>query len=357
MNIRISDARYYHSVEILRFIFAIVIISYHYWLYHLSLLDEVSLFSKAYLGDEFFFFVSGFFIAKSAIDKTNNDIGKETINNIKKRIGRIAFPYYASWLVAFVLLHVFPLKELSVIINDLSNSIIELLFLDMAGFPVLFQTSGVGWFFSGLLITCLIIFPLIIQLKDKYCLIVAPLMAILIYGFLSNISPVLKSPHIIIGGVYKGLLRAFAGINVGVFIYGLNFHLEKNNYKHNKRIMINILWITSGCVYFYYMLFGGLSDSDYFIIPVIAIFVITTFSKVIFIEKHANTAIVSFLGKLSVYMYFSQIILYSRKEDFFNININDWGLYFIFLVVNIGIALFILFINELIKKCFIERTD
>ncbi|WP_296012429.1 hypothetical protein [uncultured Treponema sp.] len=60
-----------YIVEFLRFFFAVFIILYHYYSYVLKGSVSPKLFMHAYVGDEFFFMISGFFLANSIIKKLN----------------------------------------------------------------------------------------------------------------------------------------------------------------------------------------------------------------------------------------------------------------------------------------------
>lgn len=63
-------------IELLRFVFCLVIINYHFYSHYLSNLENPNYFSRGYLGDEFFFIVSGYYFAKkvSTIETSINSI-------------------------------------------------------------------------------------------------------------------------------------------------------------------------------------------------------------------------------------------------------------------------------------------
>ena len=61
-----------YTVELLRFIIAVYIILYHYFSYILKGSSSPNFFMHAYMGDEFFFMISGFFLANSIIKKIDN---------------------------------------------------------------------------------------------------------------------------------------------------------------------------------------------------------------------------------------------------------------------------------------------
>ena len=122
------------------------------------------------MGDEFFFMVTGFYFAKAGLSAKESPI-QWNFNQLIKRIKKIAIPYYSIWLVCFIL------TELKVVLiniegrtflNDLVNSVYELLFLDMAGFRKGLYVNDVAWFFSGTIISLFILGPFIAKFKEKF---------------------------------------------------------------------------------------------------------------------------------------------------------------------------------------------
>ena len=63
-----------YTIEFLRFVFAVLILLYHYYSYILRDTSSPSFFSHAYLGDEFFFMVSGFFLVNSIYKRRSDFI-------------------------------------------------------------------------------------------------------------------------------------------------------------------------------------------------------------------------------------------------------------------------------------------
>ena len=120
----------HYSIQVLRFVFSIVIVNYHFYSLFLRFNDQLpNYFCRSYLADEFFFMVSGFFIAQAAMK--DDTAGQEwTIKYVAKRIRKIAVPYYFSWLLCFIggrIADVIDGKALKLIPN-LLNSVYELFF-------------------------------------------------------------------------------------------------------------------------------------------------------------------------------------------------------------------------------------
>lgn len=213
----------HYSIQLLRFIFCLMIVNYHFYTQFFSVTELPNFFCRAYLGDEFFFMVSGFFIAQAAIRVERDDHGW-TINYTAKRIKKIAIPFYFSWALCFLSgrLTAFLKGDAVDFLPKLLNSIYELCFLDMFGFKKGLYSNSVAWYFSALIISMLVICPLIIRFKKNYTLYAAPALGFFMLAILSLNYDYLYGPHSVLPGipVLKGAVRAFSEINLGVFIYG-----------------------------------------------------------------------------------------------------------------------------------------
>ena len=250
------------SIELLRFLFCLIIIGYHfcshYLIQYVNKSETPLFFSRGYIADEFFFVTSGFFFANSVLHESNKD---SSLSYLLKRIKRIAFPYYTCWIVSFIIIQVskfiidhgsFPMWSGYVnhynfsgsIWKDLFNSLYELLFVDMLGFKHGFYSNPVAWFISATLITFFMIMPFLKKGGRKYTIYVAPLFSFFIYAVLSQRFDFINAPHSNMFSIthinseiealaeaygtssglipiYKGLFRSFAGINLGIFIFGI----------------------------------------------------------------------------------------------------------------------------------------
>ena len=179
----------HYSIQLLRFIFCGVIINYHFYSLFLKSHDNLpNFFCRGYIADEFFFMVSGFFVAFAVMQSVKSDSKTGwSIKYVGKRIRKIAIPYYFAWLLCFIAGRItqYMLEGHVNIVSDLLNSIYELTFLEMFGFTKGLYSNSLGWFFSALIIAIIIICPLIRRLKKSYIYYVAPIVAL--FGSKSNV--------------------------------------------------------------------------------------------------------------------------------------------------------------------------
>lgn len=360
----------HYSIQFLRFVFSIMIVNYHFYSLFLKYNDYLpNYFCRGYLADEFFFMVSGFFIAQSSI-QANSDESNWTIKYTAKRIKKIAIPYYFSWLLCFIggrIADIIAKKKLNILSNFL-NSIYELLFLEMFGFTKGLYSNSVGWYFSGLLISIMIICPLIRFYKETYLLYVAPLLGMFMLGMLSLHFDYLFWPHKIMPKlpVLKGTIRALAEINLGVFIYAI-FELASKKESLKKflkrfKYIVNLLWV----IIFIYMVTPFESNFDkpsiqYDFIFTILIFLALTMTFII--SSKATTKIGKFeklenkLGICSIYIFFGQPVLYTVYQWFFSLSFRVLYKFLLYYIIIFSFSLIIYLVDKIANKFLIKISS
>ena len=139
-------------------------------------------FNGGSIGVAFFFIVSGYLMSENAlskIDVKNDEIGDVTISFLKKKAFKI-IPYilfaYIACLLYQVIVNNFPIYKII-------NSIFEPLLISQAGFRNS-SVNYVTWYISAMFIDMLILYPIILKQKKNYYKIIAPLLVILIGGYI-----------------------------------------------------------------------------------------------------------------------------------------------------------------------------
>ena len=268
------------------------------------------------------------------------------------RVKSVAYPYYISWFFAFLGLHI--AVGLDCTFSDLLNSIFELSFLDMAGFKVGYYANSVAWYLSALFMNIIIFAPIIEKFGTRYIQKVAPVVSVFLYGILALNSSFLFAPHTVMFGlIYKGMIRCAAGINAGFFIYGLHKNAEflcslKKHVKLAHFIQISTFIITIG-----YLVAPSSPDAfrDYFCVIILFLLLTTTLCTDSVIERTLEKVpLVLRMGKFSIYIYFSQAIVYSQKERLHLWNLSNYYKIFVFVVLCFGAAFLVYGIELLCRK-------
>ncbi len=160
------------SIDFWKFIFSVLILLYHSRSFAQA---KESLFIGGAIGVEFFFIVSGVFLASSeeSSKETQTSLGQDTFQFMKKKILSFMPDIYIAWGIAFVVEHLnkFSFHD---IIRDGITSIWELLFLTEAGFTG-YISNRVTWYISAMLLAMLFIFPLMRKYGETFYYIIAPL--------------------------------------------------------------------------------------------------------------------------------------------------------------------------------------
>ena len=358
----------HYSIQGWRFVFSIMIVNYHFFSLFLRFNENLpNFFCRSYLADEFFFMVSGFFIAQSVMEEYNSD-SAWTLRYIIKRINKIAIPYYSSWLLCFAggrIADAIAGEEIRIIPN-LLNSVYELLFLEMLGFNKGLYSNSVGWYFSALIISILLICPLLKRLKNDYILFFAPIIGAFGLGMLSLQYDYLFWPSKIIPGVpiLKGMVRAYLEVNLGVFVFGLYKISEK---KQTSRLMMDSLRIINCLLWvsiIFYMIIPFKSNFDEPTIQYDYIFTILIFIALImtfFLSPRvkmsdSRRAVLEKLGNISVYLFFGQPIIYTLHRWYFSLPLRVIIKYGLFIIIIFGFSFLIYCIDICVKKRRVKRN-
>lgn len=285
-------------IELMRFVFSIVIVLYHGQF--LGGGNEHALFGKmGYLAVEFFFIVSGFLMAQSA-SKHDSDglsnIGIETTRFVFRKI-KVILPYYIPAAVISVIW---------MIIND-SPSMQKLItgvwgfgFLQMSGIKT-FAVVAATWYLSAMFISMLLLYPLLRRFKDEFFMIIAPLTAIAILGYLSQTYGVLDLYANEFHVVYAGLLRAIADICVGCICWRIVFSLRDCTPNDFTRVIIGIAVVLGFLLVLYTAQHGVERGIDFAMIVAFALSISLTFWQCDWAVMH--NPIFAWLGKLSMVIY------------------------------------------------------
>lgn len=295
------------KIEFLRFLFAVIIVFHHSRSF---LGDEISPFLGGSLAVEFFFFVSGYLMMAS-IDKKNKlgkpqYIGRETIQYVGKKWVSVLPESIISWIIAFCIMCPLEGRDFESTVFRFIDGIWEPIFITMTGLGQR-GMNGVVWYISAMLICMMILYPLLRKYPDVTLHILIPLISLCIFGCFFRNSGSVRNPTKWLGWTYRGVLRAFAEIGIGCWLFYLSRAISKNNYTRKGRLVIstveNIMYIM--VIYFMYIM--GANKHDYFFVALMAIAVALTFSGAGIDAELFNNKIVMWLGRFSVPLYFSHI--------------------------------------------------
>lgn len=212
------------NVELLRFLFCISIVLFHAW---------VDL--RGYIGVEFFFIVTGFFLAKKVDRQRKTEenppcmeqLLKDSWKEILHRY-RAIFPYLLVSTILGLVVNSYALQW------DVQNHILfcfKLLpydFLLLQNYGIQAPSMvGVIWYLTAMMLTVWLIYPLMRRAYEIF-MYVAPFVSVFLMGIIIVNCGTLDSPNtFLFGWANTGFMRAISAITVGAFVYYLSGKTKK----------------------------------------------------------------------------------------------------------------------------------
>lgn len=290
-------------VDFLKFLFAIIILLHH----SVELFrGNNTYFLSGYIAVEFYFVVSGYLLAKKSgrsltSDNCSKSIYDENIKVFTRKI-KSFFPYIlVAALFSIVITSVGRFDAVK-ILTDIRDIPIELFGLQMLGFSGNIAT-GVTWYISVLLFASFLLFPLFCKKRDLLVKYIAPILAVVIYGYMFYTEGFINHPGKWLGLGYKGLLRGFADIFLGIVAYTITERIDSME-SRKYDILFNIAEPICLFSIIVYAIFHGESDScDFFILPLILVLVSVSFSSRSLGRKIFRGSVWNFLGVFSLSVY------------------------------------------------------
>lgn len=199
-------------------------------------------------------------------------------------------------------------------------SLDELSLIWMNGFVFKdFQYLGPMWFFSAVLLSLMVIYPLLLKVPHIFAGIIAPIISVFGYGYIygkhGNICIIQNMAE---GG--GGVIRAFCGICLGIFIAYIVMTGKKDAKQHTKRFKIVIMLAQIGALAIILFNFNtkGLCFVDFINLFLMALIIYWNFIDEGLLEKLFANKIVYFLGKSSKALFISHTSLIWLRSTFYS---------------------------------------
>lgn len=302
------------KIEFMRFVFCISIMLHHIGLTLASQAQEsggdIKFFTNGALGVEFFFVVSGYLMANSAFKTQNNGLalGKDTGRFMGRKLWGVFPWFFVTYMASFIGLVIIERYGVRSAADTFINALPNLFLIQKSGVFVK-DIMGVSWYIGDMLLAMLIIYPFLKKRYDVVSRIAAPVISLLLVGYLCKVDGKLTDIKAWMGFTNKTLLRAIAEILLGVFIFELIRHFKEFNFKKVHRVILTFVEIAS---YAAVLLFSASHINKryepYFLVC-IAVAVGLSFSDVTYFSKIFNNKFVYFLGKASLPLYLCQSLM------------------------------------------------
>jgi len=310
--------------DLLRFLFSLMVLIYHS--YSFSSSPKTALGTGGYIGVDFFFILSGVYLAASAGRKNSpvtgdgagtSNVGLDTLNYMGRRLSRIYPEFIVAMLIALFAGMLLNIRSLGTIPKALNRAIGEWTMLQQSGFH---NTGGIvsaTWYLSALLITSLLLYPMARKYRDGFLYVLAPLIFIALFGYTWQNLKTLQNPKDMLNSVIcQGLLRGIMEMALGCFIYGLARKAEGLRLKPVPRGLLTLVEcaIYVGILIFY-MTGKHKNKLDWNIVLLLGLAQLITQSKLSFSDEYIKGRLFTFLGAFSFDLYLG--------HRFWSINLNS----------------------------------
>ncbi len=298
------------TVELMRFVFCIVIILYHIKnRAELPSGEYLSFFANGKIGVEFFFIVSGYLMAKSARKQEGLPVVKTTKRfMLKKLIPILPYHLMTYFINLIIMLAVFP------------SSVPDKLLVALRTLPNLFliQLSGLDesviitpeWYISAMLWMMLLLFPLLLKYRERFSKIACPVIMIILVGYLMHEEGMLGGTrHFVFGeAVPKIYVRAFAEMCGGAFSFEAASFLRRLKLTKADKAFLTLL---EAAFYLFPVAYSfSTLDKAYegYAFYSLLIAVTLSFSEATLTADLMKNKLSYFLGRASLPLYFAQAV-------------------------------------------------
>ncbi|MGN0358869.1 MAG: acyltransferase family protein [Blautia sp.] len=298
------------EIDLFKFLFSIMVVLFHSKNFIVTETDNV--FPGGAIAVSFFFIVSGYLLVQSSMKiqtEPDDPVGPLTVGFIWKKVKGLCPDIYVAWIVAFIVESFIVNKyTIAAALRTIPSGIFELTFLISAGLQgsTMLRVNHVTWYLSSMLLVMAFYYPLLLKKKRTFPTLIAPLIAVFIYGYVcTNLKAGFGSPSTSLGFIRKGLLRGFAEIALGCACYFPAQKLKNLKPTIQCKIILSIILAVSFGVVFREASSPITSPLDILLPLSMAIGVIISFSGHTIWYDFLNRPFIHWLGAFSFDLYIS----------------------------------------------------
>ena len=305
------------TIDFLRFIFCFIIALRHSeYVVPAGTFDYLR---RGALCVEFFFLVSGYLMVCSAerrLEAGNvKKAGSETTSFLYRKIAALLPTLPVTVVLSCIVLNIS--NQTTGILNwakALGGMLWDFLLIPAAGFG----TPSERWYIGCMLLTMLIFYPIVLKRFDIFTRVIAPLIAILVLGYIFKNYRELTGPHIYLGHMYKGVLRGFGELALGAAMHPFIKWLKTLRFTAPVKLLITLAEILCVAVGVFLMVKVKGPDYDFYILFIIAVLVALAFSHQGLFAKYMDNKFNYFLGKISITLYLSNVWVAKAVGRYYN---------------------------------------
>ncbi|NFG28049.1 acyltransferase [Clostridium botulinum] len=294
-----------NAIEFWRFVIISFVIMLHF---DEDYVGKYIFFSGGYLGVDFFFILSGFFLVHN-YERSYKAIehGKQALSYLMHRISTL----YPEYLLSFIVIMLYKFFNYGWNMRDLIKNLwderYELTMTHYLGIDVAMTQRSI-WYISVLIVLSYFIYYLIARNRETFIYFIAPISIILIYVYIAKIYGMLGVQTEYMGIIGGGLLRGFAGMSLGCICYKFTVYIRDKKLTKLGYIILNCFEVVN-IISVFYILKNGFSLND-FTIPFSFFAIISiSFINKSYITRIIDNKISGFLGSLNYGMYLNHLFI------------------------------------------------
>lgn len=281
---------------------------------------------RGYIGVEFFFIVTGFFLAKKVdkqrkIEEKNAPRIEQLLKDSWKEIlhrYRVIFPYLLISTILGLAVNSYALQW------DVQNHILfcfKLLpydFLLLQNYGIQSPSMvGVIWYLTAMMLAVWLIYPIMRRAYEMF-MYIAPFVSVFLTGIIIVNCGTLDSPNtFLFGWANTGFMRAISAISVGAVVYYLSRKVEKIYVGKAGTVVLTVLEL-AGYAWVGDFIFAPKEENIYYDVMAVLViatsFLIAMSQKTLLWGKFDNTICI-FLGKITVPIFLCHFYCVQRMPD------------------------------------------
>lgn len=346
-----------YFIDLLKFVFALLIVLYH----SKNLVENEgdSIFIGGVISVEFFFLTSGYYFAKSAAKKTEyygGTLGRDHAHFMWHKVCGFMPNYLIAWFIAFAVRHTWRPAYSGSIAKDFLQGIKEILFLEETGIGEGgYIVNNVTWYISAMLIAMFLLYPLMRKYKDTFFYIIAPGIAIILFGIMFKDFMNLKKPYAWMWGfIMKGTLRAITEVSIGCVIYKISERLNEVRFTALTKTICSVAALAVWAATIIFMYSHAASKADFDLVIMFAFALTLSVSSLTWFPqielKGAPAAIVTWLGEFSFSLYLGHGYWSQVFDDIGNFGSMTYKTKLVYYMgIAVATGLFIMYLSKLLK--------
>lgn len=276
---------------------------------------------RGYISVEFFFIVSGYFLAEKVRSDARKDLRTPTSEFLRHKLAGLFKIVLCAFLISFAVREFGEFKSVFITVRNLFLGFYEVIFGRAYGLKITKSYNSPVWYIASMLVSMTVLYPLASKYRERFFRVACPVLAMFAYGFMLQQTAAhypnarLKlTEHIIGDSIVGGTVRAFAGLCVGMFVneccvFAKEALAGKRVSKFGKVLFFLAEIADLAGILLYMQIADGRRWSqtyDYAIIPAFAFFCFLVFSGLTGVKERLQGVNLVPLSKLSLYLYLCQ---------------------------------------------------